>query len=183
MHSTPCQPPHPPLPTITVSSWKPIGLSWASGSVPQGLNLSVPSPVGRGLSHCPQAGLGALVWPGAGAGGRFHDSWRCSRRLGRWPWTHVLLWVHVRDMGARAGSGWAQCRVWVGSGLGQERGHGWVRELSAQGRVRGRGSGMVRVKAEQDGRRAQGGVRARHSGGSAGSRATSEVNSCSFWRA
>ena len=69
MHSTPCQPPHPPFPTITVSSWKPIGLSWASCSVPQGLNLSVPSPVGRGLSHCPQAGLGALVWPGTEAGG------------------------------------------------------------------------------------------------------------------
>lgn len=73
--------------------------------------------------------------------------------------------------------------VRVGSGLGQEWGHSWVRELSGQGRVRGRGSGMVRVKAEQDRRGALGGVRARHSGGSAGSRATSEVNSCSFWRA
>ena len=61
----------------------------------------------------------------------------------------------MRDVGARAGSGWAQGRVWVASGLGQERDHGWVREVSGQGRGRGRELGLVRVKAEQDRRGAR----------------------------
>ena len=49
--------------------------------------------------------------------------------------------------------------------MGQERGHGWVREVSGQGRVRGRELGLVRVKAEQDRRGARVG-----SGGKRGTR-------------
>lgn len=96
-----------------------------SGSVLCGLDLSDPPSVFSGLSCYLGAGLRPSVWPTAGGKGRFHDSWRDSRRLGRWPWIHALTCVSDRGTGLGLGQG--------GVHVGYGRSQGWVKKRSCLG--------------------------------------------------